>query len=210
MKFISCALNDRLADNEHAIFLESITVVQSQLGSIRSNVSHSINRYQLLRHHYHEHNSSAAKAVKVLEPNGLRRRAILGGYETWAYLGLNFTKMYWDPWVEANKTAEAARLGLAALEGEMSRLEKITQVALETSHRLNRLAYVVHGGPTEGNFYRRTVEARDILMRARHLWGGLVLEEFVGQLRLLILSFCLHWLIVSRLNLPSLHDYSTC
>ena len=40
------------------------------------------------------------------------------------------------------KTAEAARLDFAALEDEMSRLEKITQVALETSHHLNRLAYV--------------------------------------------------------------------
>ena len=38
--------------------------VIDDIGYIRSNISCFINRYQLLRHHYHEHNSSAAKALK--------------------------------------------------------------------------------------------------------------------------------------------------
>ena len=170
--YISHALNDRLADSEHATFLDRMTIVQRQLGFIHSNISHLMNRYRLVRHQHHEHNSSAAKALKVLELNGPKRRAILGGYETWAYLGLNFTKKYWDPWAEANKIAEAARLGLAALEDEISRLEKITQVVVDTSHHLNRLAFVVNERATEGNCDRCAVEAQDILVRLRYLWGG--------------------------------------
>ena len=69
------------------------------------------------------------------------------------------------------KIAEVARSGLADLEDEMSRLEKIEQVVSETAWDLSRLAFVVDKGVTEGNFYKHAVEVRDILMRARHLWG---------------------------------------
>ena len=157
---------------ELAPIIDSIIVVQRQLEYTSSNNSHLMDHYQLIRHQYHQQNSSAANALKALEPSDLEWRAIQGGYEYWAWvLGLNFTKMYWDPWIEAKRTAEVARLNVTAFEDEMSRLEKTTQVALEINHCLDRLAFVVYGGAAKGNCGGWIVEARDIFMLVRQLRG---------------------------------------
>ncbi|KAF6230760.1 hypothetical protein HO133_000019 [Letharia lupina] len=169
----STRLSNQDQDKYH-VFLDDVIAVQSQLEYTSLNISHLMDHYRLLRPQYHEHNSSAARALEVSERSGFKKGLIAGKFVTWAYLGVNFTKWYRDPWVKAHKTFKAAQLGVATFEGEMSKLESIAQVIQEVNHHLDRLAFVVFEDVVKGDCYSCMVRTRDILMLVRQLWGRLL------------------------------------
>ncbi|KAF6233849.1 hypothetical protein HO173_008061 [Letharia columbiana] len=52
--------------DKHIVFLDDVIAVQSQLEYTSLNISHLMDHYRLIRPQYHEHNSSAARALEVL------------------------------------------------------------------------------------------------------------------------------------------------
>lgn len=58
--------------NKYVVFLDDMIAVQRQLDDISLNISHLIDRYRVIRPRYHEHNSSAARALEVFEPSNPR------------------------------------------------------------------------------------------------------------------------------------------
>ena len=77
------------------------------------------------------------------ELNYYQKFLVKGELEVWAHMGINFTKWYWDPWVEARQRSEAARLGFATFEGETLKLESVAQGVQKISRHLDLLSLAV-------------------------------------------------------------------
>ena len=143
-------------------FLDNATVIESRLGDVSSNIQTLTDHYRRHQLHFYSKVLEAAEALEAAEPRAYQKRLVAGQMEVWARIGVNFTKRYWDPWVEAHRRSEAARSGLATFEGETLKLESIAQGVWDIKHHLTRLSLAV----SRDDCRDCVVEKRDALVES--------------------------------------------
>ena len=143
-------------------FLDNATVIESRLSDVSSNIQTLTDHYRNHQVHFFSKILEAAKALKAAEPRAYQKCLVAGQMEVWAWMGVNFTKRYWDPWVEAHRRSEAARLGLATFEREMLKLESIAQGVQEIKEHLYCLSLAV----SRDDCRDCVVEKRDALVES--------------------------------------------
>ncbi|KAL8696324.1 MAG: hypothetical protein Q9201_007718 [Fulgogasparrea decipioides] len=142
---LACALRQysRATDDDLIAelgLLNNTILVHEQINYMVSNTSYLLYLYSSMRPSYYTHQANTIKAFDAVQLDNLRAFLVSAQPFIIKWLGYDYKKMYWDPWLEKGKSLEQVRSGIAALEKESGRLEEMKHVAQEIGGNLEHLA----------------------------------------------------------------------
>ena len=148
-------------------FLDDAAVIERRLSAVSLHVATLTNHYVRYSQDLLRSQREASKALETTVPTDYLRRLVTSDMEVWAFIGINFTKLLWDPFVDAYQRKETAGRDFATLQDEMQTLKSIAQGVRETMESLQDLTLAVSRNDP-GDV---VVERRASLMHSwRRLW----------------------------------------
>ena len=161
----SCLHEFKRGHRSHHVFHDAIVVAQSLLDDASSILSVLEDHYQLIRSEYYERSDSAAEAVRGMNNIELEYE---NEYKFWSLPAFFSSE---EALIKARQAANAARLGVVAVEDELFSLREITQVIPEIKYHLERLIIVSFEGTIRDNCPVCVIKAREIVLLVQDLWS---------------------------------------
>ena len=152
-KLLVCALKrDSRADSddkesEFALLNNIVTLVRKQVQHTVSNASGLNDLYTSIKLAYHAHNLTVAEALETTQLDDHENFLVAAQPIISRWMGRNYKKQYWDPWIEKREKLEGERSeiesGMVALEKILGRLGKIERVAQEVDGNLEHFVTLI-------------------------------------------------------------------
>ena len=125
------------------IFLYQLTLTQTRLDSIIHEIAGLFDLYQSIAPAYYNLESAAEEELESGQLSFWQHLAVASQLEEWKWIGIDFEKIYWDPYIEKLMKWKEVESGTNALKGEIQRLEQITQVAQKVLQHLKDFGQVI-------------------------------------------------------------------
>ena len=144
-KLLVCALKrdpcgDSHDKNARLALLSKVILVRKQVQFSVSNVSGLHELYTSIKPAYQTYKLAVAKALETTQLDDHEELLVSAQPLFSQWWGIDYKKRYWDPWIKKKDELDDERSkiqsGMAALEKELGRLEKIAQVAQEVDDNL--------------------------------------------------------------------------
>ena len=142
-KRLACALKKYShvdSKKEDFALSNEINLVSKQVRYTWANTSWLYTLYSSVQPAYHEYNSTITKALERTQLDSRKSLMITAQPLILKLVGVDFEKMYWDPWKENEQIFEKIQPSIVALEKELERLGRIDKVTREVGGSLDILA----------------------------------------------------------------------